>query len=84
MQSLFDNPPDRLQSDSIKWQRYAGREVLPMWVADMDFAAPEPVLAALRARIDHGVFGYAHPSAQLAQTVAEAIARDHDWQIEPD
>lgn len=83
MQHLFDNPPDRRHSDSLKWGRYAGRDILPMWVADMDFAAPEPVLAALRRRIEQGVFGYAHPSAQLAETVAAAIARDHDWPVDP-
>ena len=55
----FSTAPDRAGSDSIKWRRYAGRDVIPMWVADMDFAAPPAVLEALHARIDHGVFGYA-------------------------
>lgn len=80
----FSTGPDRAGSDSIKWRRYAGRDVIPMWVADMDFAAPPPVLDALRARLDHGVFGYADPWPSVLDAVIEGIARDHDWRIEPD
>ena len=56
--SRFDEIIDRRASDAIKWGKYAGRDVLPLWVADMDFAAPPAVLDALHRRIDHGVFGY--------------------------
>lgn len=80
----FDTPPDRRHSDSIKWRRYAGRDVLPLWVADMDFAAPPPVIAALKSRIEHGVFGYASPWPELLDALVEGIRRDHDWAIEPD
>jgi cystathionine beta-lyase len=76
--------PDRSTSDSIKWRRYAGREVIPMWVADMDFTAPPAVLAALHARIDHGVFGYAAPWPSLIDAVIDGIEQDHGWRIEPD
>ena len=38
----FDTPPDRQGTDSQKWQKYAGRDVLPLWVADMDFRSPPP------------------------------------------
>ena len=54
--SSFDTPIDRRGSDSFKWGKYAGRDILPLWVADMDFAAPPAVLAALHRRIEHGVF----------------------------
>lgn len=80
----FDTPPDRRHSDSIKWRRYADRDILPLWVADMDFAAPPPVLDALQQRVAHGVLGYAHPSKALRAAVVDALARDHAWQIEPD
>lgn len=80
----FDSPPDRRGSDSIKWRRYADSDVLPLWVADMDFAAPPPVIDAVRRRIDHGVFGYAHPWRSLGEAVAEGIRRDHGWHIEPE
>lgn len=82
--ALFDTPPDRRQSDSVKWGRYAGRDVLPMWVADMDFAAPAAVIEALRTRIDHSVFGYSMPMHSLAAAVVEGLARDHAWHIEAD
>ncbi|MBI4755983.1 MAG: aminotransferase class I/II-fold pyridoxal phosphate-dependent enzyme [Betaproteobacteria bacterium] len=80
----FESPPDRSASDSIKWRRFAGRDVVPMWVADMDFMAPPPVLEALRRRIDHGVFGYAEPWPSLVEAVVEGVARDHGWRIDPD
>ena len=80
----FDRLIDRLSLPSEKWGRYAGRDVLPLWVADMDFAAPPPVLEALQARIAHGVFGYADPWPSLVEAVQAGIARDHGWHIEPD
>ena len=46
----FDAPVDRRGTDSQKWQKYAGRDILPLWVADMDFRAPPEVIAALHAR----------------------------------
>ena len=55
-----------------------------MWVADMDFSAPPPVLDALHARLDHGVFGYADPWPSVLDAVIDGIARDHGWRIEPD
>lgn len=80
----FSTGPERAGSDSIKWRRYAGHDVIPMWVADMDFAAPPPVLKALHTRIDHGVFGYADPWPSVAEAVIDGIARDHAWQIKPE
>ncbi|HCX34855.1 MAG TPA: aspartate aminotransferase [Rhodocyclaceae bacterium] len=80
----FDAPAERHGGDSLKWNRYGGRDVLPMWVADMDFRAPEAVLDALHRRVEHGVFGYARPWASLVEAVVEALARDHRWRIEPD
>lgn len=80
----FDNPPDRSTSDSLKWHLYHDRDIIPMWVADMDFAAPPPVLEALHARISHGVLGYSHYHRALLEAVVEGISRDHDWHIEPE
>lgn len=84
MISDFDHPPDRRGSDSIKWGKYAGRDVLPMWVADMDFAAPQCVTDALHQRVDHGVFGYGSPPMSLAGAIVEALQRDHGWAVNPD
>jgi cystathionine beta-lyase len=80
----FTTPIDRTGVPGDKWGRYAGRDILPMWVADMDFAAPQPILDALHARIDHGVFGYTDAWPGLVEAVVEGIARDHGWRIEPD
>ncbi len=80
----FDRLVDRSESDSLKWGKYAGRDVLPLWVADMDFVAPPAVLAALRQRLDHGVLGYGKPSAALADTVCRYLATQYGWAVEPD
>lgn len=79
----FDRPIDRLHSDSQKWQKYAGRDVLPLWVADMDFAVPPAVTEALRARVEHGVLGYAKPMPSLIATTVDYCARRYDWQVDP-
>jgi cysteine-S-conjugate beta-lyase len=80
----FDAPVDRSHSDSLKWHLYENRDVIPLWVADMDFAAPPAVLEALQQRIAHGVLGYSYYRPELLEAVVEGIARDHDWRIEPD
>lgn len=80
----FDRVPDRRAVPGEKWGRYAGRDVLPLWVADMDFAAPPAVIDALRRRLEHGVFGYTDAWPELADAVVEGIARDHAWRIEAD
>lgn len=80
--SLFDTPIDRQASGSIKWSKYAGRDVLPLWVADMDFAAPPAVLDALQQRIAHGVFGYGHAAHSLAESVLTHLSSEYGWTIE--
>jgi len=70
--------------DSLKWNKYAGRDILPLWVADMDFAAPPAVLEALRRRIDHGVFGYGQPWPSLLEAVQQHCRREYGWDIDPD
>ena len=79
----FDQVPDRRGTDSQKWQKYADRDVLPLWVADMDFPAPPAVIAALHRRIDHGVFGYARPVKSTVDAFVDALAARYGWHIEP-
>ena len=67
----FDKPLDRRNGDSLKWNRYAGRDVLPLWVADMDFAAPPAVLAALEQRIAERCLGYPVPRPELVDAVLD-------------
>ncbi|MCE9613510.1 MAG: PatB family C-S lyase [Lentisphaerae bacterium] len=78
----FDTVIDRRHTDSFKWRRYAGRDVLPLWVADMDFASPPEVLAALHARVDHGIFGYAEPMPSVIDAVMAMLEREYNWRIE--
>ena len=53
----FNTAPQRRHTDSIKWH-FFDEDVLPMWVADMDFFSPPSVIQALQERIGHGIFGY--------------------------
>jgi cystathionine beta-lyase len=78
----FDRVVDRRGTDSLKWHKYAGRDVIPLWVADMDFAAPPAVVDALRRRIDHGVFGYGQPSPSLVEAVQAHCEREYGWAID--
>jgi len=82
MSSIFDTPHQRLGTDSQKWQKYEGRDILPMWVADMDFQAPQPVLDALHERIDHGIFGYARPTQSTIDSVIEKLETDYGWKVD--
>jgi cystathionine beta-lyase len=61
----FDTVIDRCDTGSHKWDKYHGTDVIPLWVADMDFRSPPAVIAALQERAAHGVFGYANPPCGL-------------------
>lgn len=79
----FDTVLDRRQVPTSKWDRYPA-DVLPMWVADMDFAVAEPIIAALRARLDHPVFGYGGPGPRaLRETIARDMLELYGWTISP-
>jgi cystathionine beta-lyase len=86
----LDHLPDRRPTDSIKWNEY-DEDVIPMWVADMDFPVAEPILRSLRSRVDHGVFGYpnyVHPKGDTVTDLQEVLlarmqTRYH-WQVQPE
>ena len=84
----FDSPIPREGTGAVKFdgrQYYFGTEdVMPLWVADMDFAVPECVTRALIARIAHPIFGYTLYPESLYQSVIDWFARRHDWHIERD
>lgn len=80
----FDTIIDRSQSDSIKWSKYAGRDILPLWVADMDFAAPPAVLEALHRRVEHGVLGYSAPTLSLVEATLGYLATNYGWKVDPE
>lgn len=79
----FDQIIERKGTDSIKWQRY-GNDVIPLWVADMDFVSPEPVIQALHERVDHRVFGYTTPGKELIYVIQERLARLYKWEVLPE
>jgi cystathionine beta-lyase len=79
----FETPVSRAGTDSQKWQKYAGRDILPMWVADMDFKSSPAIIAALHRRVDQGVFGYARPVQSTVDAVVEALERRHGWRVDP-
>jgi cystathionine beta-lyase len=80
----FEHVPDRRGTDSVKWGRYAGRDVLPLWVADMDFPAAPTVVEALERRVRHGIFGYASPWPSLVEAVVDHLAGEYGWAVDPD
>lgn len=84
MNPFFDTIVDRTGTHSMKWEKYEGTDILPMWVADMDFKAPPPVLAALKQVIDHGVLGYTRVPGSLNQIVVKRLKTLYQWEIEPD
>ena len=80
----FDAPIDRrAAADCRKWNRYPA-DTLPMWVADMDFAVPEQIQAALRTRLAHPVFGYAGTPASLIEAILEMLEVRHGWKVAPE
>lgn len=80
----FDTPIDRRGTSSLKWAAYHGRDIIPMWVADMDFRAPPPVLDALRARVEHGVFGYAIVPEELTDAFVRRCRDRYGWAVDPE
>jgi cysteine-S-conjugate beta-lyase len=77
----FDEIIERRNTDSIKWGIFPP-DVIPLWVADMDFRSAEPIVQALKRRIDHGVFGYSRPSENLARAIQERMLRLYEWRID--
>jgi cystathionine beta-lyase len=82
--SQFDSLIDRRASDAIKWRKYGERDILPLWIADMDFAAPPPVISALQQRIAHGVFGYGGPWPSLTESVLAHLKNEYSWPVDPE
>lgn len=85
MTSRFDQPIAREGSGALKYdgrqQTFGNAEVMPMWVADMDFAVPEAVTQALQARVAHPVFGYSLAPDSLYQALIDWLRLKHDWQV---
>ena len=76
----FDQVVERRNTDSMKWRKYPD-DVIPLWVADMDFVAPEPVIRALHERVDHGILGYSLPPFELKTAIRERLKRLYQWVV---
>lgn len=79
----FDTPVNRQGTASLKWELYRGRDIIPLWVADMDFKAPPQLIDALQKRLDHGVFGYTVPPDGLADVILAMLREKYAWAVEP-
>ena len=84
MKYNFDEIVPRRGTHSYKWDTAHDDDVLPMWVADMDFRTAPPVVEALRKRVEHGIFGYTKVPSAYYEAVINWFVRRHGWQIEKD
>lgn len=80
----FDEIIPRRNTNSYKWDSAADAEVLPMWVADMDFRTAPCIVEALKQRVEHGIFGYTRVPDAYYEAVSRWFARRHDWTIARD
>jgi cystathionine beta-lyase len=84
----FDTVIDRKNTNSLKWdfavERGRPADVLPLWVADMDFPAPRPVLDALRKAVDHGIFGYSDTKEDYYRAVSGWFRERFGWETKPE
>ena len=82
----FDEIIDRRNTSCLKYDFAAERgypkDILPFWVADMDFRAPVPVIDALKTRADHGIFGYTQIKDDYFNVLQNWFRTRHDWEIE--
>lgn len=82
----FDTPVNRLHTDSMKWDGYSvsGHDLIPLWVADMDFKTAPEIVEALVHRAAHGIFGYSFPGDEYYDAISSWFERRHHWHIDRD
>ena len=78
----FDETVDRRNSHSVKWDQCQNDDVIPMWIADMDFKAAPCIMDALKKRLEHGVFGYANVPEEFYTSIINWFERRHNWKID--
>ncbi len=81
----FDTVIERRNTDSTKWcnlkSRFGSEDVLPMWVADMDFPIAKPITEALRKRTEHEVYGYTYPRPSLIHAIVHRMQQRYGWRV---
>lgn len=80
----FDEIVDRRGTHSVKWDHCPSNDVIPMWIADMDFKAAPCIIDALKKRLEHGVFGYANVPEEFFTSIINWFDRRHNWRINRD
>ncbi|MFT5886167.1 MAG: cystathionine beta-lyase [Arcticibacterium sp.] len=76
----FDQPTNRENNNSIKWSKFP-KNILPLWIADMDFESPIEIKEALQKLIEHQIYGYAGAPAELYDVIIERLEKRHHWKI---
>ncbi|RBW68180.1 MalY/PatB family protein [Bacillus taeanensis] len=86
MKYNFDEVIDRTNTNSLKWdgleKLYGDKELLPLWVADMDFKAPQPVIDAIKKQAEHGVYGYTITTDSFYEPLIAWLKKRHNWEVE--
>ncbi|RNC64625.1 MalY/PatB family protein [Proteiniphilum sp. X52] len=86
MRYNFDEIVDRSGTDAVKLEKlkpvFGHEDLIPLWVADMDFKSPPAIIEALRQRVEHGLFGYTLPSEAYASSIVNWLERRHRWQVQ--
>lgn len=80
----FDRVTSRISTESLKWDKYKGRDVLPFWVADMDFRVADPIQRALQERLTHPIYGYSVAPDELGDAVITHLQKNYDWSVQPE
>lgn len=84
----FDQVCNRKETDCLKWDMidsvFGEEDIIPLWVADMDFPVAKPVQNALKERIDHPFYGYTRPGKGIVESVVKRMKEKFNWEIEPE
>ncbi len=84
----FDKIIDRGEYHSVKWDKletmFGTKDVLPMWIADMEFRSPEPVIKAIKKAAEHGIYGYTSRPDFYYQAIIDWIEKRYNWRVEKD
>lgn len=83
MKYNFDELTDRRHTNSYKWDSVTQDNVIPLWVADMDFKTAPPIIKTLRERVEQGIFGYTKVPDEYFQATSRWFERRHGWKIDP-
>lgn len=84
----FDRLIPRVGTNSVKWdmrkEKFGQEDVIPLWVADMDFPVAQQITEALRRRTEHPVYGYSRPAQSLIDTIINRLQHKYGWTVRPE